>query len=1244
MNSDFEEDVHYFEGVETSKDHGLIKYYDLPKISDELKKNVEKFGIPTCLKVSEEGLLGFGTSKDYIIVFNEVQNELNTFIFGNLSKESKHKITSFDFKKNIIIAGDNHGKVFIWNIHTQKLLFKEKVSTEEISVIYFSGEGSFILVSKNQAICYQFSTNILNGRYYISNTITIGSAKSISINHQFIALGNEDSTSIYHLGTFKLIEKIPNSYQKTIPYLSWNSQDSTSSFLYISYGFHVIQVKIFGNQDEGYSYVISGHFEFQSEVLGVHCLFHNIFAVLFFNQIDFFDPNVEEKNFGKVSSIPMFPSFRDKEKDYYFNSSCSSNGKLYVLGDEILCLTIKSWRERITILEEKGLIEEAIETSIRFSKFEGVGICGLPLNMNDLKSLTYEVTQSLIIKYLKQNLENRDIEKILDQCIDYGLDIDKSNIFQMMKDMFKGDPRIIIKLFVKYLEMDNRSSLKHFLFEFDEILKYCLENEKFKVILKIHYLKGEYLEPIILLFASKDSKIDGIILDSLENVLNREINIKSHEDTKELIVKSIIFNANYLERLIPYERFFKILHKFDLKDELLIGIVGILQTILIQYEIKEIKIYNTKYSFDSQVYFFIFLCYSCHKMPFTKETISLIFLYITTDILKREKDRKKIIEESQAPHKLIKLLDLKKEREFQLQKIVLNQKELDVDLLISYCESVEFYNILSFLYQKKNMIDKTLHSFIQARNNDIFEYIQETFKLEKERKWIIDKYLKSLLELNPDYTVKKVIVPFFSDVKSQEKIISLLSDEKDSRDLFIYLKELLNVEKRQGKKYLDENFKYQYLTLLCKYSPEDLTKFLKEQHQLDIQRCLDICKDYPVSQAYLYEKSGDIKTALSLMLKSVKSGVDKLKIKLIQESKNLETTVYENLSDFDFDSLSTHSIIEEKNIIDSFESKEISMILSKCIILCQETNNKELWFSLLDCIMSLLRELRFGFFGIKVTKQELNEEWDDSISSDTEDQESIPIEKEIEILKGEIKDCQFELELFDKSDGKRYEMKQNHIQNLRKKLSEKIKQIEAKRIEEAKEDRDLNSIHKMNKLANLWLQKCLISHQNTIVSEMILVIDPISILEKILIDHQGDNLNHMKTIITKILNHSYHEISMLKFQSELFKKEMADSDQMYFENLINGIKIDSKCSICNDEFYQNQKIRVFRCGHSFHLKCCSTLKSGNRCGKCFDKDSKKDEEKEEHSRVSRKQENPKKSSFQFDPNFSMNFIQKKLTL
>lgn len=1234
MNSEFEEDIDYFESGENQKFEGLVKFKDLNKFTNHLEKNKEKFGSPTCIKVSEDGLIGFGTSKNYVLLFHEIHDELSATIFGNISKESKHKITCFDLKKNVVIAGDNSGKVFIWNIHTQKLLYKEKLSTEEIDMIYACGDSAFIISSKNQAIYYQYATNIILSKYYISNTIVIGNAKSIAMNNQFIALGNSESTSVYQINGFKFIERIQNSYQKTIPYLSWNTQDSNSNFLYISYGFHVIQVKIFGNPEDGYSYVVSNHFEFQSEVLGVHCLYHNIFAVITFNQIDFFDPNVEEKNFAKVGSIPMYSSFKEKEKDYYFNSSCVVNGNLHILGDEILCLTIKSWRERIQILEEKGMIEEAIQTSIKFSRFEGTGICGLPLNMADLKSLTNEVTQALIIKFFKQNLDQENIEEVLEKCIDYGLNIDKPQIFQMIKDNFKGDKTILTKLFVDFLEFDHRKSLKYFLFHFDEILKYCIQKEKFRVILNVHYLKDEYLEPILLLFSFKDTKIDEFILDGIENVLKREINVKSYEETKEMIIKSIIFNANYLERLLKYERFFKILHRYDLKDKILFGIVDILQTILIQYEIKEIKVYKSKFSFESQVNFFIFLCYSSHKIVLSKEMISLTFLYITEDILRQEKEKKKLIGENQTTQSLMTIIDLKKERESDLQKIIINQKDFDVDLLIGYCESVEFYNILSFLYQKKNVIDQTLYSYLKARNNEIFEYIQDKFKVEKDRKWIIDKYLKNLLEFNADLTVKKVIVPFFSDVKSQEKIISLLSDEKD---LFIYLKELLNVEKKQGRKLMDENVKYQFLFLLCQYSPEDVTKFLKEQPHLDIPKCLDICKDLPVSQAYLYEKFGDIKTALSLMLKSVKTGIEKLKIKLIEESKNYDTSEYDNLKDFDFDSLSSTPLIKEKDIMELKEFKEISMVLSKCLVLCQETNNRELWFSLLDSILYLLRELRYGFFGMKFTKVELNEEWDDSISSDTEDQDNIPIEKEIENLKAEIKDCQFELELFDKSDGKRYEMKENHIKKLNEKLKQKQKEIESKRQEEAQQDRDLHSIHKMNKLANLWLQKCLLYHQNLIVSEMIIVIDSISILEKILIDHQGDNLNHMKTIIMKILNHSYHEISMLKFQSESFKKEVIDSDQIYYENLINGIKIGEKCIHCKNEIKEYQKLRIFRCGHSFHLKCCHSQGKLISCGICNEKKFQREEIQEKRM----KQEIKYKENI-FDPKFSMNFIEKKI--
>ena len=72
-------------------------------------------------------------------------------------------------------------------------------------------------------------------------------------------------------------------------------------------------------------------------------------------------------------------------------------------------------------------------------------------------------------------------------------------------------------------------------------------------------------------------------------------------------------------------------------------------------------------------------------------------------------------------------------------------------------------------------------------------------------------------------------------------------------------------------------------------------------------------------------------------------------------------------------------------------------------------------------------------------------------------------------------------------------------------------------INEALEEVNSNSPHRINKLGNLWQQNFLIQCQKKVVQEMSKQIDIPTILEKIISEHHEDDLIHVKSLMLSLL-------------------------------------------------------------------------------------------------------------------------------
>jgi hypothetical protein len=274
-----------------------------------------------------------------------------------------------------------------------------------------------------------------------------------------------------------------------------------------------------------------------------------------------------------------------------------------------------------------------------------------------------------------------------------------------------------------------------------------------------------------------------------------------------------------------------------------------------------------------------------------------------------------------------------------------------------------------------------------------------------------------------------------------------------------------------------EELAYDYLELLCEFEENRKVKdFIQQQsQQLDVDRCLQICKNVPEAKSFLLERTGEVTHALREIIKELERKLGILQTKLMNEVKRKECesfdeqlfdTIAHNFSritndpafyirnvpmadqDEDMKQKPKIELVKvtrkrgtdfKKDTIDVLmckESRELIKELKTAINLCGQNSERktlddaevnQLWFKLLDTFLLFLRRLRYGYVNRKAlperverstTTENVKRRKDDSDSdSDNEDLSEIESTQK-EIVEETIRLNKLEKELNDLKDQK----------------------------------------------------------------------------------------------------------------------------------------------------------------------------------------------------------------------------------
>uniref|UniRef100_A0A4W5K385 VPS8 subunit of CORVET complex n=1 Tax=Hucho hucho TaxID=62062 RepID=A0A4W5K385_9TELE len=273
--------------------------------------------------------------------------------------------------------------------------------------------------------------------------------------------------------------------------------------------------------------------------------------------------------------------------------------------------------------------------------------------------------------------------------------------------------------------------------------------------------------------------------------------------------------------------------------------------------------------------------------------------------------------------------------------------QFDEGRLLELAEKAEFYQICEFLYEQKHMFDKILDCYLRdpLRKEEIFNYIHNLLSMpgysSEEKHCVWDKallHIAELVTLDPAKSADLVAMHFSEEVRP---IITRLQDD---HLVFQFLRSLLDqsATSREGPHpqallRLSPDLHELHIGLLCRFTPRQLTDFLKASQDYRLEEAIQITEQYQLHEAtaYLLEKKGDSHGAFQVLLKTLK---DKLSA-VTSEKRSEEEGETER---------------EEESPLQRVE-ESLGDIIALCHRSSQSLNQEQrgvLWFPLLEAMMS----------------------------------------------------------------------------------------------------------------------------------------------------------------------------------------------------------------------------------------------------------------------------------------------------
>ncbi|XP_048866452.1 vacuolar protein sorting-associated protein 8 homolog isoform X1 [Brienomyrus brachyistius] len=197
--------------------------------------------------------------------------------------------------------------------------------------------------------------------------------------------------------------------------------------------------------------------------------------------------------------------------------------------------------------------------------------------------------------------------------------------------------------------------------------------------------------------------------------------------------------------------------------------------------------------------------------------------------------------------------------------------------LLSLAEKAEFYQICEFMYEKKHLYDKIIFCYLKdpMRKEEIFNYIHNILSIpgysteERELVWnVVLAHIQELVAIDPLKAADLVSLHFAEEVTA---IIGRLEGDYLVFQFLMYLLEPRDRPHSQPFLQLSPEIYEHHIKLLCRFSPQKVTSFLKTSEDYRLEEAIQISREHNLHEAtaYLLERKGDIQGAFQVLLQTL---------------------------------------------------------------------------------------------------------------------------------------------------------------------------------------------------------------------------------------------------------------------------------------------------------------------------------------------------------------------------------------
>uniref|UniRef100_A0A3B3SRA7 VPS8 subunit of CORVET complex n=1 Tax=Paramormyrops kingsleyae TaxID=1676925 RepID=A0A3B3SRA7_9TELE len=269
--------------------------------------------------------------------------------------------------------------------------------------------------------------------------------------------------------------------------------------------------------------------------------------------------------------------------------------------------------------------------------------------------------------------------------------------------------------------------------------------------------------------------------------------------------------------------------------------------------------------------------------------------------------------------------------------------QFDEQRLLSLAEKAEFYQICEFMYEKKHLYDKIIFCYLKdpMRKEEIFNYIHNILSIpgysteERGSVWnVVLAHIQELVAIDPFKAADLVSLHFAEEVTA---IVGRLEGDYLVFQFLMYLLESSDRPHSQPFLQLSPEIYEHHIKLLCRFSPQKVTSFLKTSEDYRLEEAIQISREHNLHEAtaYLLERKGDIQGAFQVLLQT-------LEHKLAALSQDKEGSLQEDC---------LLQLVEQS-------LEDLTSLCDRSSRILDQQQREALWFLLLEAMMSPQKCLR----------------------------------------------------------------------------------------------------------------------------------------------------------------------------------------------------------------------------------------------------------------------------------------------